>query len=67
MTLIAGAVVVALLLLGFLGFHLVPLDFDDFGGILRVPHIAVDYVVEHHQTMVGAEDELRGGVDGFQR
>ena len=65
--LVVGAVVVLLLLLRLLGLHLVPLDFDDLGGLLRIPHIAVDHVVEHHQTMVGAEHELRGGIDIFQR
>ena len=61
--LVVGAVVVLFLLLRLFGFHLVPLDFDDFGGFLRIPNIAVDHVVEYDQTMVGAEYQFRSGVD----
>ena len=61
--LVVGAVVVLFLLLRLFGFHLVPLDFDDFGGFLWIPDVAVDHVVEYDQTMVGAEYQFRSGVD----
>ena len=61
--LVVGAVVVLFLLLRLFGFHLVPLDFDDLGGFLRIPNVAVDHVVEYDQTMVGAEYQFRSGVD----
>ena len=61
--LVVGTVVVLFLLLRLFGFHLVPLDFDDFGGFLRIPDVAVDHVVEYDQTMVGAEYQFRSGVD----
>ena len=64
--LVVGTIVVLFLLLRLFGFHLVPLDFDDFGGFLRIPDVAVDHVVEYDQTMVGAEYQFRSGVDVSQ-
>ena len=61
--LVVGTVVVLFLLLRLFGFHLIPLDFDDFGGFLRIPDVAVDHVIEYDQTMVGAEYQFRSVVD----
>ena len=63
---VVGRVVVLLFFLGLLGLYFVPLYFDDFGGILRVPHIAVNRVVEHHKAMVGAEHQFGSSIDGFE-
>ena len=64
--LIVGAVGALILLFRLLRLHLVPLDLDDLCGFLWIPHVAVDHVVEHRQTMVGTEHEFGGGIHVLQ-
>lgn len=63
---IISRVTVPLFFLGLLGLYFVPLYFDDFGGILRVLHIAISRVVEHHKTMVDAERRFGSNIDEFE-